>query len=150
MRRIKEAGILVFSVGTIIALALSSLLSCGGNFFATGEMTLTVNPPSVSVTYNGTNTTSTMEFKTSVQDSEGNAVPGVTVIGRIDSFLLSGGYLTFPDCQGKTSCSCTTNSVGYCLIRVNYKLGTGINYSTDIMFDSGPLVQTVRFEVSDQ
>jgi hypothetical protein len=150
MKEMIEKGKVLVAILTLITISLSVIISCGGTFFATGDMTLTVNPSSVSISYNGTVSTGVQRFSVVILNSEGKAVPGVTVTSYLDSFFVSSGITTFPDCPSKTSCSCVTNSVGECKINVSYKMGTGYNYTHDIMFQSGPLVQMVTFSVSDQ
>lgn len=127
------------------------MLGCGGDIEASSNMTLTVNPSSVTLTDTSpVLSTSTENFQASVLTSNGKPAIGVKVYASVDAFFVSNGLVWFPDCPGTNLCSCSVGSSGRCSIRVSYQHGGGLNYTVDVSFFSGPLFQKVTIEVKNQ
>ena len=133
----------------LLTLGLSAV-SCGP-VEATSDMTLSVTPSSISFTDRSQNvSTSTEVLIVSVLTAEGDPASDIKVYASIDSFWVNSGLLWFTDCEGQTTCSCTTGDSGRCGIRVTYRHGGGLEYKANVVVYSGVLTETVTVEVKSQ
>ncbi len=134
-----------------VLLLLSFILSCGGGppYTASKDMTMEVNPSSITVSYQKTvqSQTGTGDIYITIKDQQERPVPNITVYARIDSTFL--GVISFEKCPGLRECSCTTDETGACFITFTYKYGTTHgDYKAEFLIYSGPL--TDKFTLSTQ
>ena len=136
-------------LATLLSLVL--MLSCGGGppYLASKDMTMEVNPSSITVSYQKTvqSQTGTGDIYITIKDQQERPVPNITVYARIDSTFL--GVISFEKCPGLRECSCTTDETGACFITFTYKYGTTHgDYKAEFLIYSGPL--TDKFTLSTQ
>ena len=128
-------------------------LSCGGGppYQASADMTLTVNPSSLTVNYAKTITSSTGtgDIYITIKDKENRPVPNITVYVRISQQFLS--VISFSDCPNSRECFCTTDQTGSCFITFSYKYGASHgSYSAEFLIYSGPLTDKFTLTTQEQ
>ncbi len=129
-------------------------LSCGGGppYQASADMTLTVNPSSLTVNYDPktvNSRTGTRDIYITIKDKENRPVPNIIVYARIGKEFLS--VINFTDCPNSRECSCTTDQTGSCFITFSYKYGaTHGSYTAEFLIYSGTLTNTFTLTTQEQ
>ena len=132
------------------AMGLVFTLSCG-TIEATPDMTMTVQPDSITFIDGSGNTNTSEDILTvSISNSEGKPAKGVKVYASVDNFFTNQGLIWFSDCGKASNCSCTTNNSGRCNIKVSYVHGNNTTYTANIIVYSGSLSSTVSLCVGAQ
>ncbi len=138
--------------GKKVLLGLAGLIfamSCG-TIEATPDMTMNVQPESITfIDSSGVRNVSVDTLHVGVYDTNSKPAKGVKVTAFVDTFFANNSLVWFPDCNNSAECSCTTNDLGRCVIRVGFAHGN-VKYTANVIVYSGSLSKVITLCMGTQ
>lgn len=134
---------------TFLILAIAG---CSGDkITAPTGSTISINPPSLPVTDTNTASTHTEYFTITVKDDKGNPVQSAEVsISLPVAFPDPLGYAQLYDgsTQKSSPFTATTNADGVYYLRVDYRSGVGVSFTSNLEIRSGSAFASAAISVS--